>query len=56
MHLVGVGIGGYQSRFGTEWLLSMTRYVKPREVADYFGVCLHTLRRWEQKGWINAIL
>jgi len=33
----------------------MTRYVKPREAADYFGVCLHTLRRWEQKGWINAI-
>ncbi|QUV79968.1 IS607 family transposase [Chloracidobacterium thermophilum] len=32
----------------------MTRYVKPREAADYFGVCLHTLRRWEQKGWINA--
>jgi len=33
----------------------MTRYVKPREAADYFGVCLHTLRRWEQKGWIKAI-
>jgi predicted site-specific integrase-resolvase len=33
----------------------MTRYVKLREAADYFGVCLHTLRRWEQKGWINAI-
>ncbi|WP_099813435.1 IS607 family transposase, partial [Synechococcus sp. 60AY4M2] len=33
----------------------MARYVKPREAADYFGVCLHTLRRWEQKGWINAI-
>jgi len=33
----------------------MTRYVKPREAADYFGVCLHTLRRWEQKGWINAV-
>jgi len=32
----------------------MTRYVKPREAADYFGVCLHTLRRWEQKGWINT--
>lgn len=32
----------------------MTKYVKPREAADYFGVCLHTLRRWEQKGWINA--
>jgi predicted site-specific integrase-resolvase len=32
----------------------MARYVKPREAADYFGVCLHTLRRWEQKGWINA--
>jgi putative resolvase len=25
----------------------MARYVKPREAADYFGVCLHTLRRWE---------
>jgi predicted site-specific integrase-resolvase len=33
----------------------MARYAKPREAADYFGVCLHTLRRWEQKGWINAI-
>ncbi|MFS8818843.1 IS607 family transposase, partial [Synechococcus sp. R5-16] len=22
----------------------MARYVKPREAADYFGVCLHTLR------------
>ena len=33
----------------------MARYVKPREAADYFGVCLHTLRRWEQKGWINAV-
>jgi DNA binding domain, excisionase family len=33
----------------------MARYVKPREAADYFGVCLHTLRRWEQKGWIKAI-
>jgi DNA binding domain, excisionase family len=33
----------------------MARYVKPREAADYFGVCLHTLRRWEQKGWIQAI-
>ncbi len=33
----------------------MTRYAKPREAADYFGVCLHTLRRWEQQGWINAI-
>ncbi|WP_249355651.1 IS607 family transposase [Chloracidobacterium aggregatum] len=32
----------------------MTRYVKPREAADYFGGCLHTLRRWEQKVWINA--
>ncbi|WP_143597043.1 helix-turn-helix domain-containing protein, partial [Synechococcus sp. 65AY640] len=33
----------------------MARYVKPREAADYFGVCLHTLRRWEQKGWIHAV-
>jgi len=33
----------------------MARYVKPREAVDYFGVCLHTLRRWEQKGWINAV-
>ena len=33
----------------------MARYVKPREAAAYFGVCLHTLRRWEQKGWIKAI-
>jgi Predicted site-specific integrase-resolvase len=33
----------------------MTRYAKPREAADDFGVCLHTLRRWEQKGWIKAI-
>ncbi|MFS8823215.1 IS607 family transposase, partial [Synechococcus sp. W60.2] len=32
----------------------MARYVKPREAADYLGVCLHTLRRWEQKGWIHA--
>ena len=36
-------------------MLGMTRYVKPKEAADYFGVCLHTLRRWEQKGWINAV-
>ena len=33
----------------------MTRYVKPREAADYFGVCLHTLRRWEKQGWISAV-
>ena len=33
----------------------MARYVKPREAAGYFGVCLHTLRRWEKKGWINAV-
>ena len=36
-------------------MLGMTRYVKPKEAADYFGVCLHTLRRWEKKGWINAV-
>jgi putative resolvase len=28
---------------------------KPREAAQHFGVCLHTLRRWEKSGIIKAI-
>ncbi|HIK20483.1 MAG TPA: IS607 family transposase [Synechococcus sp. M44_DOE_062] len=33
----------------------MARYVTPKEAAKYFGVCLHTLRRWEKQGWIHAV-
>ncbi|NMG09898.1 IS607 family transposase [Brasilonema sp. UFV-L1] len=27
----------------------------PKEASSYFGVCLHTLRRWEKSGIIKAI-
>lgn len=33
----------------------MVKYVSPREAAEHFDVSLHTLRRWEAKGWIEAI-
>jgi predicted site-specific integrase-resolvase len=33
----------------------MSKYSKPRETAEYFGVCLHTLRRWEKEDKIQAI-
>jgi putative resolvase len=33
----------------------MARYVTPKEASKYFGVCLHTLRRWEKQGWISAV-
>ena len=33
----------------------MVKYVSPREAAEHFDVSLHTLRRWESKGWIEAI-
>ncbi len=33
----------------------IVKYVSPREAADYFDVSLHTLRRWEQRGWIQAM-
>jgi predicted site-specific integrase-resolvase len=33
----------------------MPKYTSPRETAEYFGVCLHTLRRWEKDGKIQAI-
>ena len=34
---------------------NVVRYVKPRDAANHFGVCLHTLRRWEKEGSIHAI-
>ena len=33
----------------------MASYVTPKEASKYFGVCLHTLRRWEKQGWISAV-
>jgi Predicted site-specific integrase-resolvase len=33
----------------------MPKYTSPNETAQYFGVCLHTLRRWEKDGKIQAI-
>ena len=33
----------------------MPKYTSPSETAQYFGVCLHTLRRWERDGKIQAI-
>ena len=33
----------------------MPKYTSPSETAEYFGVCLHTLRRWEKDGKIQAI-
>ena len=36
-------------------MFSMARYVTPKEASKYFGVCLHTLRRWEKQGWISAV-
>jgi putative resolvase len=31
------------------------KYVTPKEAAAHFGVCLHTLRRWEKNGQIETI-
>ncbi|WYL92497.1 MAG: IS607 family transposase [Gloeotrichia echinulata IR180] len=33
----------------------MTKYVKPNEAANTLGVCLRTLRRWEEEGKIKAV-
>ena len=33
----------------------MDNYSTPRQAAEHFGVCLHTLRRWEKDGIIAAI-
>lgn len=33
----------------------MDNYSTPRRAAEHFGVCLHTLRRWEKEGIITAI-
>jgi putative resolvase len=33
----------------------LDNYSTPRQAAEHFGVCLHTLRRWEKDGIINAI-
>ena len=33
----------------------MPKYTPPSETAQYFGVCLHTLRRWERDGKIQTI-
>ena len=33
----------------------MAKYVKPNEAANTLGVCLRTLRRWEQEGKIKAV-
>ena len=33
----------------------MPKYTSPSETTQYFGVCSHTLRRWEKDGKIKAI-
>ena len=33
----------------------MAKYVKPNEAANTLGICLRTLRRWEQEGKIKAV-
>jgi predicted site-specific integrase-resolvase len=33
----------------------MPKYTSPKETAEHFGVSLHTLRRWEKSGQIQAI-
>jgi excisionase family DNA binding protein len=33
----------------------MAKYIKPNEAASTLGVCLRTLRRWEQEGKIKAV-
>jgi putative resolvase len=33
----------------------LDNYSTPRQAAEHFGVCLHTLRRWEKDGIIAAI-
>ncbi|MFH7024478.1 MAG: IS607 family transposase [Heteroscytonema crispum UTEX LB 1556] len=33
----------------------MAKYVKPNEAASTLGVCLRTLRRWEEEGKIKAV-
>ena len=33
----------------------MKKYVTPSDAAEHFGVSLHTLRRWEKNGQIQAI-
>jgi putative resolvase len=33
----------------------MPKYTNPKETSEYFGVSLHTLRRWEKSGKIQAI-
>jgi putative resolvase len=33
----------------------LDKYSTPRQAAEHFGVCLHTLRRWEKDGIITAI-
>lgn len=33
----------------------MDTYSTPRQAAEHFGVCLHTLRRWEKDGIIKTI-
>jgi predicted site-specific integrase-resolvase len=33
----------------------MPKYTNPKETSEYFGVSLHTLRRWQKSGKIQAI-
>jgi predicted site-specific integrase-resolvase len=33
----------------------LDNYSTPRQAAEHFGVCLHTLTRWEKDGTIKAI-
>jgi predicted site-specific integrase-resolvase len=33
----------------------MPKYTPPSETDQYLGLCLHTLRRWERDGLIQAI-
>ncbi len=36
-------------------VFEVTKYLKPREAAEYLGVNVRTLARWENKGIIQAI-
>ena len=33
----------------------MKKYVTPKEAADHYGVCVQTLRRWDEAGKVDSI-